>query len=160
MKAILSALLLALAAACSATVAGTPAPREPISITLERTPCFGFCPDYAVTITGDGAVTYNGRRFVRVTGEQHATASPEDVAHLVELIRRADFFNLKDRYEAQVTDLPSARITVVQGDRRKAVLDYAGEHVGMPHAVTEIEQEIDRVAGTARWVPGGRPEAR
>ncbi|HVY84198.1 MAG TPA: DUF6438 domain-containing protein [Caulobacterales bacterium] len=158
MKAIVCGMLLAMAAACTPTMAQAPA-REPVTITLARTPCFGFCPDYTVTITSDGAVTYHGQRFVRVTGEQHATASREDVAHLIDMIHRADFFNLRDAYRAQVTDLPSTTITVVEGARTKTVVDYAGEHVGMPHAVTEIEQEIDRVAGTERWVPGGgRPK--
>ncbi|MES1200743.1 MAG: DUF6438 domain-containing protein [Pseudomonadota bacterium] len=158
MKRLVFAALLALAGCV------TPTPSQPASdirITLERTPCFGFCPDYTVTISGDGAVSYNGRRFVRVTGAQTATASREDVAHLVDMIHRADFFNLRDRYEAHVTDLPSAHITVVENGRTKTVVDYAGESAGMPHAVTEIEQEIDRVAGTQRWVPGGgRPSVK
>jgi len=146
-----------LLAACTPTMAD---PATPISITLERSPCFGFCPDYSVTITGDGAVTYHGGRFTRVNGEQHATASREDVAHLVQMIHDADFFNLRDHYRAQVTDLPTYRVTVVEGERSKTVEDYMGQSVGMPPAVSTIEQEIDRVAGTERWVPGGGPGAK
>lgn len=42
-------------------------------ITLERTRCFGFCPDYVVTVCGNGTVLYKGRtlsgwRACRSTG--------------------------------------------------------------------------------------------
>src|ERR1041385_1402009 len=38
------------------------------SITLSRTACFGTCPIYTVTINSDGAVTFNGLRFVKNVG--------------------------------------------------------------------------------------------
>jgi len=144
----LSALVLGLAA-CTTTA---PEPAEPVRITLERGVCFGFCPDYEVTITGDGQVSYNGRRFVRVSGEQHGAAAPADVAHLVNMIDAAHFFDLKDAYRGAVTDLPTYRVTFQRGDQTKTVTDYAGEMAGMPHAVREIEAEIDRVANTDQWV--------
>ncbi len=140
---------LALAACVSATAAPVPADTR---ISMERTACFGACPIYTVTIMGDGQVTYNGRRFVRVTGDQHGTASLADVAHLVAMMDAAHFFNLPDEYRARVTDLPSQVITLQSGGRTKTVTDYGGEMIGMPHAVREIEAEIDRVANTAQWV--------
>jgi hypothetical protein len=125
---------------------------EQVVITLERSVCYGTCPEYTVTIHGDGSVIYEGRDFVRVTGKQHGTAQREDVARLVDMFERAHFFDLKDRYSAQITDLPTYRVTYERNGRRKTVVDYAGEDAGMPHAVSEIEQEIDRVAQTEKWV--------
>ncbi|MEJ0059984.1 MAG: DUF6438 domain-containing protein [Terricaulis sp.] len=133
----------------------TPTPSAERSITLSRTRCFGFCPDYSVTVQGDGTVIYQGRNFVRVTGEQRATAAPEDVASLFAMVERANFYALRDEYRANISDIPSFTVTVVDGARRKSVLDYGGESVGMPHAVRELQDAIDRVAGTQRWVPGG-----
>jgi hypothetical protein len=43
---------------------------EDVTIILERTVCFAFCPDYVVTIRGDGTVEYKGRNFVAVEGRQ------------------------------------------------------------------------------------------
>ena len=43
-------------------------PHNEIQISLERTICFGRCPNYRVTIEGDGSVTYEGWRFVKVEG--------------------------------------------------------------------------------------------
>ena len=41
--------------------------RSPITITLERTICFGFCPAYKVTLREDGTVTYEGTQHVKVS---------------------------------------------------------------------------------------------
>ncbi len=121
-------------------------------ITLSRGPCFGFCPDYTVTITGDGQVTYTGRRFVNVVGEQHATISTADVARLLQRFDAIDFDRLQDAYSANVSDLPTYTLTLERAGRRKVVVDYGGIQAGMPPAVRELQQEIDRVANTGRWV--------
>lgn len=124
----------------------------PVEITLNRTVCYGFCPDYTVTITGDGQVTYVGRRFVNVVGEQRATIPREDVARLLARFDEIGFEQLRDAYRARVTDMPTYAVTLVRDGRRKTVVDYAGLNAGMPEAVRELQNEIDRVAGTARWV--------
>lgn len=41
---------------------------QDLMITLERTVCFGTCPDYKLTITSDGVVLFEGRRFVKQEG--------------------------------------------------------------------------------------------
>jgi hypothetical protein len=46
---------------------------------LVRTPCFGLCPDYSVSIFGDGTVLYEGRRFVKNKGERHGRVSIDAV---------------------------------------------------------------------------------
>ncbi len=130
----------------------TPAAEGPVRITLTRSVCFGFCPAYRVTITGEGEVTYVGERFVNVTGEQHAQASRADVQRLLERFDAIGFEQLQDRYSAHVTDIPTYTITLERDGRSKTVVDYGGLSVGMPRAVRELQDEIDRVANTAQWV--------
>jgi hypothetical protein len=144
----------ALSAMALASCATPPSPsmRGPVLITLQRTPCFGFCPDYTVTIDGDGNVAYNGGRFVAVSGPQHGKASMEDVEALLRAFDAVHFETLHDVYRANVTDLPSQIVTLTRNGRSKRVVDYAGVSVGMPQAVTALEQQIDRAANTAQWV--------
>jgi hypothetical protein len=125
-----------------------------LQITLERGVCFGACPDYTVTIHGDGRVVYEGRRFVAQTGKREATVPRDAVRALLRKFRQADFFSLRDNYHAQVTDLPTYRVTLAHDGRRKSVSDYGGEMMGMPKAVTELEQAIDETANTRQWVKG------
>lgn len=121
-------------------------------ITLTRTVCFGFCPAYTVTITGDGQVTYQGERFVNVTGERRAIVPRADVERLLRRFDEIGFDQLRDSYRAQVTDLPTYTITLERHGRRKSVADYGGLSAGMPQAVRDLQSEIDRVANTRQWV--------
>jgi hypothetical protein len=130
----------------------TAADQTPTTITLTRGVCFGTCPDYTVTIASDGEVTYVGRRFVNVVGEQHATVAAADVARLLTRFDDIGFTQLRDEYRAQVTDLPTYIIVHERNGQRKTVLDYGGVSAGMPRAVRDLQNEIDRVANTGRWV--------
>jgi uncharacterized protein DUF6438 len=121
-----------------------------VVITMQRTPCFGTCPAYTVTITGDGRVDYEGKQFVHVTGKATATIPPAEVAALVDAFEKADYFNLKDRYTANITDMPTTTTSIRIGDRFKQVIDY----YDAPQVLKQLEREIDRVARTAQWVSG------
>lgn len=146
------ALLGALALASCATASAPAAQQGPVEITLQRTPCFGFCPDYTVTISGEGDVHYVGRRFVNVVGERHAAIPRADVERLLQRFDAINFDSLRDEYRAHITDLPTNTITLTRNGRTKRVVDYGGTGAGMPAAVRELQAEIDRVAQTAQWV--------
>jgi hypothetical protein len=139
------------------------------TITLERSACYGSCPVYSLTIHGDGRVRFSSGLDVQIDdpfhragagtignvampGVHEAKIPVADVAGLLKKFDQAGFLNLRDEYRAQVTDMPTQVITLVVGDRRKTVVDYAGMDVGMPAAVQALEQEVDRVAGSDRWV--------
>lgn len=144
---------------------------EEVVITLQRTACFGSCPDYTVTIDGKGNVrfvTRGGeapdeaavhRAFSRddgvlVAGAHEDRIDPQVVRDLVAQFRAADFFALEDVYRAQITDNPTYILTLDTGTRRKRVVDYVGRKAGMPAAVTALEQAVDTAAGTGRWIDG------
>jgi hypothetical protein len=119
---------------------------------MTRTVCFGFCPAYTVSITGEGEVNYEGRSFVNVVGRQSATIPRADVARLVEQFDEIGFNSLRDEYRANVSDMPTFTVVIERDGGRKHVIDYGGLSAGMPESVRALQDEIDRVAGTARWV--------
>jgi ankyrin repeat protein len=125
-----------------------------VVMTLSRSGCYGTCPAYNLEIRGDGTVIYEGTGFVVVAGEHRDHLSQEQVELLMDAFRKADYFSLKDEYRYMVTDCPTYT-TSFQVDRvKKSVTDYVGEELGMPEAVTELEQTIDQLAGTTKWING------
>lgn len=130
----------------------SPARVQPVLISLQRTACFGRCPIYRVEIRGDGLVTYEGTRFVKVVGKRTRRISPAAVRRLAKRFEATGFFDLRDEYRAGMTDMPTQYVSIRIGDRSKLVIDYAGEQAGMPHSVKELEAAIDRVAGVSAWV--------
>jgi hypothetical protein len=142
-----------------------------VKITLQRSACEGVCPEYKVTIQGDGRVVFTtntapGRESAAhqdwvmmhtmlLPGTHEDRIAPETVAALFARFQKAGFFNLRSAYQvADVVDLPEYALTVDTGHRRKSVADYAGKEVGMPKIVTELEKAVDQTAGTDRWLRG------
>ena len=138
---------------------------EDMSIALRRTGCYGSCPSYRLELRGDGFVTYWGESHVVAEGHHQWRVAPTAVAAMVERFRQADYFKLKGTYIAHTTDLPSYIIRLSLGAQKKTVVDYGGAEPDlpiltgrqgpqMPRAVTELEDAIDAVAGSASWVRG------
>lgn len=144
--------VLAAAALGACAPVETPTNTDPTLITLQRTVCFGFCPAYTVSISGDGAVVYDGERFVNVQGEQRAQIPAADVQRLLERFDTIRFDDMREEYRAHVTDLPTTTITLTRNGRTKRLVDYGGTSAGMPESVRQLQDEIDRVANTGRWV--------
>jgi uncharacterized protein DUF6438 len=117
---------------------------ENVVITLERTPCFGSCPDYSLTVYGNGTVIYDGRNFVAVTGRQSSTISQDNVHELVTMFYAMGYFSIKDEYSAPVTDLPTTTTSIAIDGRYKHVVNY----YGAPEKLIDLENKIDEIART------------
>lgn len=139
-----------------ATAAQMSSAAEPIEISIARTACFGTCPDYKVTMRQDGTVTYTGRQFVRVTGERTWTIDPAEVRALADEMVRAGYFELKDDYQARVTDHPTTYTTLVIGARSKTIKDY----VAGPPVLKDLQKRIDEVSGVKKYVSPDDPLLR
>jgi len=140
-----------------------------IAITLERTPCFGTCPVYTVTIDGLGRVTYEGRQHVMRTGRQRGTIKMEEVETLLNEFLRARFMHALDEYRTRdfvkledgqyrrlgegMSDLPSAILTLTLGSRTKRVL----LHHSFPAELGRLPDLVDISANTEQWT--GRPRS-
>ncbi len=121
---------------------------EDLLIKLERTACYGTCPEYSVTIDAKGNVTYVGFKFVRVEGRQKDRIPVVRVAALLEAAERIRFFELQDRYHALITDSSTTFVTVKSGGRSKRIEDY----IAGPEELKAFQRLIDDTARTKRWV--------
>ena len=139
-------------------------PRNDIQITLERTICFGRCPIYRVTIRGDGSVTYEGWKFVKVEGTHGKKIPAAKVQELVRSFTDIDYFNLKDVYDSEInadgsmmtpTDMPMIITSLTLNGRSKRVEDS----FGAPQKLLVLEKKIDQLAGTSMWVSGNASPA-
>ena len=134
-------LLFALILACRlpGSAAAMQADGASLRIVVEREACFGPCPVYRLTIEGSGAVTFEGRSEVLVTGIVRSRIDPARVAALAERFRAANFHGLRDSYLGGSTDGAIQRLTFADGARVKTVVHYYGEETGMPVAVEELQ---------------------
>ena len=125
----------------------------PVEITLQRTTCFGTCPEYTVTLKDDGTVVYSGRQFVKTPGEHTWKIEAAAVRALAREMEKEGFFELQDSYTARVSDNPTTYTTLKIGNRTKKIQDY----VAGPPKLKEFEAKIDEVSGVKKYVaPEGR----
>lgn len=127
---------------------GAPPAPPAIQISLSRTACFGTCPEYTVAMTGDGSVTYNGKKYVRIEGVHTWRIDPAAVRALADEMVKDGFFDLQDSYSAPITDNPTVYTTLLLDGRYKQIRDY----IAGPPALKAIEHRIDVVAGTKGYV--------
>ena len=145
---------LLLALTLSLTTAATPV------ITLERTLCFGSCPIYKVEIFADGRIVYEGEDFVKRKGRAQDRISKAAVQQLVREFNRINYMKLEDEYVSMGpncpdfhTDSPYAVTSLNWKGRQKQIRHYHGcGGAKVLDQLTALENRIDKVANTKRWV--------
>jgi hypothetical protein len=126
-------------------------------VTLERTPCFGNCPVYRISVSEAGVVRYEGRANVRQMGTATAQISRARLDSLLLEMERAGYFTFARRYALSEptcrrysTDSPSAISSATfRGRTQRIEHDYGCG--GVPGALTLLEKRIDEVLGSDRW---------
>jgi len=121
-------------------------------VTLKRTPCYGPCPVYNVTVFGTGEVEYYGEAYVYRAGTHRWRISRRRLQRLEEAFERANYLQLEDAYTSYgVTDTPGCLTSVEYDDGSSKSIDHDHGDPTAPDALTELEDEIDRIIGVDRY---------
>ena len=130
-------------------------------ITLRRTPCYGPCPVYELTILGTGEVTYLGEGRVARTGSHSWRISGRRLERLAEAFERARYSHLEDRYTSrEFADAPGCLTSIEYEDGSSKSIDHYHGDPSAPDALTELEDEIDRIVGVERYTEPELPPER
>ena len=117
---------------------------------LERTPCHGRCPVYALRVLSDGRATLDVGRFCdeafgrSLSQGRHTAQVDVGVWNLVvDKARALGFDTLAARYDdSRVMDLPSANLTIQD---RSVMNRYGGPNLN------ELYTRIERLVGQMDW---------
>jgi hypothetical protein len=121
-------------------------------ITLRRTPCQGPYPAYEVTVRGTGEVEYFGEAQVDKAGAHRWKISRRRLQRLAETFERAGYPRLADRYtNREFTDAPGCLTSIEYEDGSSKSIDHYHGDPTAPDALTELEDEIDRIVGVERY---------
>ena len=118
--------------------------KESIFLTMERTPCFGKCPNYKITIFNTGNVIYEGFNFTEKKGKYTTKLSAKEIEEIESQTDVINLFLLKDKYDAAVTDIPSCILMVNYKGKKKKILD----RYGAPQELKQFEKFIDSLVLT------------
>jgi hypothetical protein len=116
---------------------------------LHRTACFGPCPAYRISIYASGHATYEGYGHVDRMGHYETHVDDGVRSALRQEAERRGFFELQDRYDSPVTDLPSTIIAVRANGHTKEVTG----RVGTPQALKDLATKADELLLGLDWRP-------
>lgn len=111
------------------------------AITIEKTPCFGMCPWYYLTIESNGNVTYTGKKDAVFDGVMPGKLSKAEVSKLFTKYQSRPYWKLPSSYKSQVADLSKTHILIKSGTKTKTVKN-ANEG---PDWLKNLIQDIDNL---------------
>ena len=115
--------------------------KESLLLSLERTPCFGKCPTYKYMIYTTGRVIYNGFKNVKKIGTYKAQLTKSQIEKIKTNIESSKIFNLKDKYDSKITDIPSTVLIINLDGEKKKIYD----RYGAPEELTKFEKLADDI---------------
>ncbi|HMN06335.1 MAG TPA: DUF6438 domain-containing protein [Flavobacteriales bacterium] len=114
---------------------------------MERTPCYGTCPSYRLTIRRDGSALYEGGRFAPREGRYAAHVDAAMMEALAQAVEKSGFYAMDDVYDMPITDLPSTIIRMHADARDKKVVG----RVGAPIAFRNLGIELEELLAGIEW---------
>jgi hypothetical protein len=147
---------------CEAAAQREPKIPDDLEITLQRTVCFGSCPDYTISIDAHRKVMFTGREFTKRNGTAIGRISKAALVTVITKFDQIDLDSFADDYsdggvcETYATDMPSEIISLRRNGRIKTVNHYFGcwgkEAKKKLEPLVNLGKMIDRLTNSKRWV--------
>lgn len=130
-----------------------PVTQAPITrISFSRTPCYGFCPSYSVTLRSDGAAKWKDGQFVSRLGDRTGRIAPEKFAELARFLDASSSLLLaqmrRNTLQPRPADAPGFILSIERGAQKIEVEDYGFR---APVEFLSIEKKLDEAAANASW---------
>jgi hypothetical protein len=115
---------------------------------IEKSPCFGKCPVYAMQIFKDGKVLYEGRANTKKLGTFQKTLTKKELTTVVKAFENARFTTFQDTYISELADLPSTLIYYSDGKVNKSVTGKENR----PAPVMQLQYMLEKIADSDGWL--------
>lgn len=116
-------------------------------IIIQKTPCFGTCPEYEMMIFNDRTVFIDARQHLPIKGKFRSELSQAKYQELIEMFENSSFFDFEDRYTSNITDLPTTYLTYRNESQAKKIMDYHGA----PQELKALENAVHDIIAALDW---------
>jgi hypothetical protein len=122
-------------------------------LTIERTPCFGFCPVYSASVSESGEVEFYGQDYVAKKGHYKWNIDLKILDKLFTYLQKRGFFGLNDNYNRCDYTCNASCITSVQlRDGTIKKIDHYHGDTTAPQILKTIENKIDLMLGLYEYI--------
>lgn len=127
----------------SQQVAAVPDPVPVITyVRMERTPCFGRCPHYALELRDNGMARYSGYRFTNNQGVYEIGIGTLQAKDLLAKLAAYRPDTCQSDYEILISDIPGVNYQIEYSDQQ--VKEIRNGHFG-PAFLAEFAQSLDDI---------------
>lgn len=116
-------------------------------IKMERTACYGKCPQYMVEFFKNGEVKYTGKNNVEMLGIYKATMSKKDIQQFFKQYEKTNITKLANEYPIMSTDLPGMNLDFIVFNKKKHI-----KHAEKgPRFLVQVAADIDEKVQQLKW---------
>ena len=119
-------------------------------IEMGKSPCFGTCPYYTLTIYEKGIASFEGKKDVDKMGMHTKKLTSKEYEGIKRAFESSNFFELQDEYPSNVSDLPKTTITYHKNGKSKSV---KGDDMSRPSIVLGLDNLLSQIAMSDGWTP-------
>ena len=113
-------------------------------VKMERTTCYGTCPNYVIEMYANGLVRYTGRRFAKPGGTYEKNIGKAKVKAILNSLSEYRVDTCAKEYKNLIADVPGIYFTFKKG---KTTSRINNAHFG-PGFLKGIAKEMDETMGT------------
>ena len=125
----------------------TQAQRKISYIKMQRTACFGRCPEYTVELFQNGHLIYHGKKNTPRIGEYNTVLKTALMVKFLKDLSKYKLENTKPLYKAIAADLPRLNFTIVSNGKTNTIQN--GE--SGPAFLEAMGKKIDSLIETLTW---------
>jgi hypothetical protein len=113
-------------------------------IKMERSTCYGTCPNYVIEMYANGLVRYTGRRFAKPDGTYEKNFGKTKVQTIFKELTEYRVDTCQKEYQNLISDIPGIYYTFKKGKTSKTINNA---HFG-PSFLKTIATDMDELIGT------------
>lgn len=116
-------------------------------VSIERTPCFGACPTYTLSMDKNGNITYVGSNHVSKIGVYKGKLSKKEANNYFRKYNTYITSKIKNEYKDDIVDMAGLNITIVKSGKKK----YIKNAQFGPSILKAMANELDRITENVKW---------
>lgn len=116
-------------------------------IVMSKSPCYGRCPVFRLTIYDGGIASFDGERYTERIGQWVKKLDKEQYEDILSDFRKANLWQFNNVYRGEYYDAPTVSITYHEEGDVKTILGKDGR----PYQVLELEAMLDDLARSSGW---------
>jgi hypothetical protein len=128
----------AISCKCNKKVSVDPKMDNSPLITLETSPCRGFCPVYKIAVKNDGHVDFEGIRFVKNMGQSTFQLTTAELEGLKKHLQEVNLWQYPESFPVTIADAPGSVITIFRGAETKEIRGS----IELPKPIRDVAERL------------------